>query len=247
MAARLLTRPNWYAGGDTFLGEFWTMLHPPYTLMVFSFVVMGGAISPRLSVLVLLATLAAYFLGLGIGAHFLDQIRGMGSRYVRHWSDRALWVIGLAGVAGGIVVGVAGAILVVGPGLLVLVGVQAACAVGYPLAPLFRGVLHRDSVFAISWGSLPFLTSYYAQSGSITIFAILFSAALAGVAVAEIRISRVSRGQRQIERQRQEQGAPGDSAARRSYRRADAVLEAIVACTGLLALGLLAGRLLVGA
>lgn len=223
------------------------MLHPPYTFMVFSFVTMGAAISRRFSLLVLVASLAAYFLGLGIGAHFLDQITGMGSRFVRHWSDRALWAIGLAALAGGVAIGVAGAILVAGPGLLLLVAIQAACAVGYPLAPLFRGVLHRDSVFAISWGSLPFLTSYYAQSGTITIPALVSSAALAGIAVAEIRISRVSRSRRQIERQRQEHRAPDDGFVGRSYRRADAVLQAIVASTGLMALGLLASRLLVGA
>lgn len=222
------------------------MLHPPYTLMVLSFVIMGAALSSRFSAAVLLATLAAYLLGLGIGAHFLDQITGMGSRYVEHWSNRSLWTIGLASLAGAVAIGVAGAVLVVGPGLLPLVGVQAACAVGYPLAPVFRGALHRDSVFAISWGSLPFLTSYYAQSGTVTVPALLFAGALAAVAVAEIRTSRISRNQRRIERERRTADAPGLDSVRQSYRLADSALEALVASTALMALGLLARRVLAG-
>ena len=222
------------------------MLHPPYTLMVLSFVVMGAAISARLSVSVLAATLASYFLGLGVGAHFLDQITGMGSRYVRYWSDRTLWAVGLAGLAGAVAIGVFGAWLVVGPGLLVLVAVQTACAVGYPLAPIFKGAFHRDSVFAVSWGSLPFLTSFYAQSGVITAPAVLFAGALAAIAVAEIRISRLSRGQRRIAREREETDATNLDAGPRPYRHPDAALQALAAGTGLLALGLLASRLFAG-
>ncbi len=104
-ASRPQTRPVWYAGRDSVLGELWTMVHPPYTVMVLSFVVTGAAMSPRFSTPVLVATLVAYFLGLGIGAHFLDQITGMGSRYVRHWSDRALWAWGNAALASGAAAG----------------------------------------------------------------------------------------------------------------------------------------------
>lgn len=247
VAGQPTTRPVWYAGRDSPLGELWTMLHPPYTLMVLSFVVMGAAISPRFSVTVLLATLAAYFLGLGVGAHFLDQITGMGSRYVRHWSDRTLWATGLAGLGGAVAIGVVGAWLVIGPGLLVLVAVQTACAIGYPLAPLFKGALHRDSVFAISWGSLPLLTSFYAQAGLVTAPALLLSGALAAVAVAEIRISRLSRGLRLIEREREVDGVAGFDLGRRLYQRADAALQGLVAATVLLALGLLTDRLIAGA
>jgi len=222
------------------------MLHPPYTLMVLSFVVMGAALSPRFSVPVLVATLAAYFLGLGVGAHFLDQITGMGSRYVRHWSDLALWVGGLASLGAAIAIGVLGAWLVVGPGLLVLVAVQAACAFGYPLAPVFKGVLHRDSVFAVSWGSLPFLTSFYAQSGGVTVPALFLGGGLAAVAVAEIRISRISRRLRRTAREREDTRAANLDSGPRAYRRPEVVLQALVIGSGLLALGLLAARLFAG-
>ncbi len=219
------------------------MLHPPYTLMVLSFVVMGAAISPRFSIPVLLATLAAYFMGLGIGAHFLDQITGMGSRYVHHWSDRALWAWGLATLSGAVAIGVVGSLFVVGPALLALVTIQALCALGYPLAPLFKGALHRDSVFAVSWGSLPFLTSYYSQSGTMAAPALLVAVALAAVAVVEIRISRISRRLRRIAREREAIGAARGDWGTRLLRRADVTLKVLATGTTVLALGLLAARL----
>ena len=189
-------RPTWYAGGDSRLGEVWTMLHPPYTLMVLSFVIVGAALSPSLSFSVLLVTLLAYFLGLGVGAHFLDQLPGMGSRYVQHWPPSALWAIGLGSLGAGAGLGVLGAVVLHEPYLLVLIAFEAVVAVGYPLAPIFRGVFHRDSVFAIAWGSLPCLTSYYAQAGSISAAAMLAAGSIGAVAVVEIRVSRASRRRR---------------------------------------------------
>ena len=169
------------------------MLHLPYTAMVLGFVTVGAVLAPRFSWVVLAGTLAAYFLGLGVGAHWLDQLPGMGSRYVRHWNDTSLWTAGLAGVGGGVALGALGVWLLREPGLAGFVLVEGFCAVGYPLAPVFRGVFHRDAVFAISWGSLPFLTSYYAESASLSPVVLALAALPGLVAVAEIRASRRSR------------------------------------------------------
>jgi hypothetical protein len=234
------TRPTWYAGGDTWGGEAWTMLHLPYTSMVLSFVVVGAAISPKFSWFVLLGALAAYFAGLGIGAHFLDQLPGMGSRYVRHWPSWALWAAGLAGVTVGVVIGIVGAFVLREPGLLILVVVQGICALGYPLAPVFRGLLHRDSVFAVSWGSLPCLTSFYAQSGNISAEVVLLAIAFAAVAVLEIRVSRTSREQRRP----RVANKSGSALPQSIFRRADVILEVLSVGTTLLAVGLLASRAL---
>jgi len=166
-------RPVWYAGRDTVTGELWTMLHLPYTSMVMGFVIVGAALAPDFSWPILGGTLLAYFLGLGIGAHLLDQLPGMGSRYVRHWPDGALWFGGFASLAGAVSIGVLGVLWCGGPVLLLLVIVQTVCAIGYPLAKWFRGALHRDSVFAISWGSLPFLTSFFVQAHTISVLSII--------------------------------------------------------------------------
>jgi hypothetical protein len=223
------------------------MLHPPYTAMVLSFAVLGAVISPKFSWIVLGGTLAAYVAGLGVGAHFLDQLPGMGSRYVRHWPNWALWTFGLTGVGTGVVIGIAGSILLRDPLLLVFVAVQGLCALGYPLAPLFGGVFHRDSVFAISWGSLPCLTSYYAQAGTLSVASLLLGATFALLAVVEIRVSRSSRERRQIPVRGD--GSAGESAATaaRGFRRPDTILAVLSVGTTLVAIAFLAGRfLLVG-
>jgi hypothetical protein len=234
-------KPVWYAGPDSRWGELWTMLHPPYTAMVLSFVVVGAVIVPGWSGWVLSATLAAYFLGLGVGAHFLDQIPGMGSSYVRHWPSWALWAGGLSGVAAAVGIGVVGAILVLGPTFLLFVVVQGVAALGYPLAPLFRGALHRESVFAISWGSLPFLTSFYAQARTITLLSIVLACAFAGLAVAEIRLSRISRARRALLRAWPEDRTRPGSSSGPSVWAVDLSLAALVtgACAFALALFLL--------
>jgi hypothetical protein len=221
------------------------MLHLPYTLMVLSFVLVGAAISPHISWTVLTGTLVAYFLGLGIGAHFLDQLPGMGSRYVRHWPSWGLWLGGAGGIGVAIALGILGSLWYLGWPILILVLIQAICAFGYPLAPVFRGLLHRESVFAISWGSLPFLTSFYAQSGTITIDAVLVAAGFAGVAVLEIRLSRLSR--------RLRSGVPATSRDIRgrpvppwvSNRGVDLALGVLAFGTFLLALALLTSRILI--
>ncbi len=222
------------------------MLHLPYTLMVLSFVVAGAAVSPRFSWSLLFVTLAAYFVALGIGAHFLDQLPGMGSHYVRHWPSWALCIVGLTGVAVGIAIGVVGAFLLRAPALLALVLVQGICALGYPLAPLFGGVLHRDIVFAVSWGSLPCLTSYYAQSGSISLESLLLAAIFATLAIVEIRVSRMSRELRR----RPQVDAPADVVVRApgapAFRRPDVILQVLSLGTTLAAVGLLASRVALG-
>jgi hypothetical protein len=221
------------------------MLHLPYTSMVLSFVVVGALLSPRISWSVLTGTVLAYFAALGVGAHFLDQLPGMGSRYVHHWPVWALWTVGLSGVATGVAIGISGVILLGEPLLLPLVIVQGLCALGYPLAPLFRGVLHRESIFAVSWGSLPCLTSYYAQSGTISIVALLIAAAFAGVALLEIRVSRRSRELRGLALT--DRAEPPSSLGRvaSEFRGPDRILEVLSLGTTLLAIGLLAGRVLV--
>ncbi|MGI0129413.1 MAG: hypothetical protein ACREDE_03725 [Thermoplasmata archaeon] len=233
-AAGAAVRPVWYAGSDSWWGEFWTMLHLPYTVMVLSFVTVGASLAPRVSWVILAGTLLAYFLGLGIGAHFLDQIPGMGSRYARHWPKSTLWLAGFGALGIAVAIGVIGAVWFVGPPLLFLVGVQALCAIGYPLAKWFGGAFHRDSVFAVSWGSLPFLTSYFAQAGTIDLLSVGVALIFGGVAVLEIRLSRSSRTLRA--------GARSPPVAHSAYRRFDRALQALATTTIAAAMALIASR-----
>ncbi len=219
------------------------MFHPPYTLMVLGFVVVGAALAPAVSWLLLGGALLAYTLGLGLGAHLLDQIPGMGSRYIRHWPDWALWVGGFVSLGGAVAIGVLGAFWYARPLLLPLVAAQTVCAIGYPLAKWFGGLLHRDSVFAVSWGCLPFLTSYYVQTGAINLLSTLVALAFGAVAAVEIRWSRASRELRSQARSPAEGRPATDGLARRSFHYFDRALEALSAGTILVALGLLTSRL----
>lgn len=207
-ASEVTVRQTWYAGGDSWAGELWTMLHLPYTLMVLSFVVVGAALAPTISWSILGWSLLAYFLGLGLGAHLLDQVPGMGTHYVRHWPTWALWTGGFVTLGGAVVIGVLGAVFVLGLPFLILVAVQSIFAIGYPLSRWFRGALHRDSVFAVSWGSLPFLVSYYAQSLTFTVLAVAVAIVFGAVAMAEIKLSRRSRRLRAEARDGTEPPAP---------------------------------------
>jgi hypothetical protein len=223
------------------------MLHLPYTAMVLGFVVAGAVVSPRISGPILLATLLAYFLALGIGAHFLDQLPGMGSRYVRHWSPRALALVGFGGVGAGVVIGVVGAWLVLGPTFLLFVFAQTIGALGYPLARLFRGLLHRDSVFAISWGCLPFLTSYYAQSGEVvSAVSLVLLVAFGAIALVEIRASRRSRELRRAALVDDRSSGAVRSVGPPGFLRFDRILKALSLGTVALAIGSLVVRVVVG-
>ena len=116
-----------------------------------------------MSVSRLLATLLAFFLAVGVGAHALDELHGRPLR-----TELADWVLVTAavlGIGGAAVIGIIG-IATVGAWLGAFVAVGVALAVGYNLE-LFGGALHSDAVFAVSWGAFPVLTAYFAQHGTI--------------------------------------------------------------------------------
>ena len=48
--------------------DWWTVLHPPYTLLHLSLVTVGACLKGPVSVGRLVATLAAFFLAVGVGA-----------------------------------------------------------------------------------------------------------------------------------------------------------------------------------
>ena len=58
------------------LGDWVTLLHPPYTLWHLSYVAIGAAVMPDLVLWRLAGTLLAFFLAVGIGAHALDELHG---------------------------------------------------------------------------------------------------------------------------------------------------------------------------
>jgi hypothetical protein len=151
-------RPAFYALAPGGWRDFVTLLHPPYTLWHLSYVVVGAALAPEWRPGRLAATLAAFFLAVGIGAHALDELNG---RPLQTRIPRATLVALAAGsIAAAVGIGVGGA-LAYDRWLLAFVAVGLFAVVVYNLE-LLGGRLHGDLTFALAWGSFPLVTAYFA-------------------------------------------------------------------------------------
>jgi hypothetical protein len=64
--------------------------------------------------------------------------------------------------------------------------------VGYNLE-LFGGVMHSDAGFALAWGSFPVLVAYVAQTGRLSISAVLAATAAFAISAAQRRLSTPAR------------------------------------------------------
>ena len=165
--------------------DYVTLLQPPYTHWHLSYVAIGAALAPHWRPGVLGLGLLAFFLGMGVAAHALDELHG------RPLTTRipdpilvALAVISLAGAAGiGVVVAIRTSLW-----LLLFVAIGAFIAVAYNLE-LFGGRLHGDPWFALSWGAFPVLATFFAAAETIRIEGVLAAAFAAFVSHAQRRLS----------------------------------------------------------
>jgi hypothetical protein len=157
------TRPAFYALAPGAWRDYVTLLHPPYTAWHLSYVVLGAALAPHWRPGILGLALAAFFLGMGIGAHALDELHG---RPLQTRIGRATLVL-LAGVSllAAAAIGI-GTALATNLWLLAFVGGGAFIAVAYNLE-LFGGRFHGTLWFALAWGALPVLATYFAAAGAI--------------------------------------------------------------------------------
>lgn len=175
-------RPAFYALESGGWRDYWSLLHPPYTLWHLSYVVIGASIAPDVNVRWLLETLAAFLLGMGLAAHALDELNGRPLK--TKISDGVLKAIAVVGLLGAIGLGIDGTIEV-SPWLWVFIVVGGFIVVAYNLE-LFGGTFHSDLWFAIAWGAFPALTGFFAQTGRTNV-------AAAGVAGACAMLSGAQR------------------------------------------------------
>lgn len=110
------------------------------------------------------AVMGAYFLGLGVGAHALDET--MGNPLQTKISKKALYIIGFSSLSAAALVGLY-YVATVSILILPFVLVESFLAVAYNLE-MFQKRFHSDLVFALSWGSIPFLTAYFVNSLSLS-------------------------------------------------------------------------------
>lgn len=140
--------------------DYVTLLHLPYTAWHLSYVAIGAAVAPTLHLGRLGASLLAFFLAVGIGAHALDELQGR----PLHTRVPGPVLVALAAVslAAAVSLGAVAAVSVsatMWP--FIFFGVFIVLA--YNLE-LFHGSFHSDLWFALSWGAFPMLTSYWVNS-----------------------------------------------------------------------------------
>jgi len=162
--------------------DYWTLLHPPYTLWLLANALVGAAVAPAPDPRIVAGGLLAFGLAVGVSAHSFDELRGrpLGTRI----PSRVLYALGTIALTGAIALGVI-ALPLVGAGLLAFVVVGAVLVIGYAFeAPL----IHTDLGFALAWGAFPALTLAYA-TGAGAVPAATVAAGAAFLSLAQRRLS----------------------------------------------------------
>ena len=243
----------WYARHGGKVGELYTILHLPYTSMVLSYVLIGAALSPTLFADRLAYTLVAYFLGLGISAHALNELNA------RHWGVALtkidLQITFLLPLLGALAIGIYGISVVynVSNGNLLLsslLGLLIALETFFLFAynlNFANGKFHNDFAFGFAWAFLPFLTSYYVHSFTMTAGVLLIGLALAATAMIEINLSRWCKDFRRrsnVTEMRLEDGSLLPISTPLLIKNPEKALKLIVIVVDLFGVGLLVARLL---
>ena len=151
--------PAFYAARKGGWRDYWTLLHPPYTVWHLSYVLLGAAISPAPDPRIVAGALVAFGLAVGVGAHAFDELRG---RPLRTGIPLPVLVaLGTAALLVAVVLGLV-ATTMLGPVFLLFVAGGAAIVVLYAFeAPL----VHSDVGFALGWGAFPVVTTAFATGG----------------------------------------------------------------------------------
>jgi hypothetical protein len=239
-----LDRPAFYALRPGGWRDLLTLLHPPYTAWHLSYVALGAVAAPELHGDRLAAALLAFFLGVGVAAHALDELNGrpLGTRL----SDAVLAGLAAVALAGAVAIGVVGA-ATVSLGLVPFIAAGAFIAVAYNLE-LFGGRFHSGFWFAAAWGAFPALTSYWINALDLRPQGLLVGAACFMLSLAQRRLSTPVRElrRRTISVSGRQQLADGTTVELDAARLAapyDGALRACALALTLLAAGLVIARL----
>jgi hypothetical protein len=165
--------------------DYVTLLHPPYTAWHLSYVALGWAAAPGAHADRLAAALIAFFFGVGLGAHALDERNGRPLR-------TAIPTPVLTGIA------------VVSIGIACAIGVAGAARTSWWLLPFvvfggfiacaynlewFGGRFHSDVWFAFAWGAFPALVASWANALRFTAEGVLVAAACFALSAAQRTLS----------------------------------------------------------
>jgi hypothetical protein len=188
-ASKRLERPAFYALRPGGWRDLVTLLHPPYTAWNLANVAIGASLAPHFYGGRLLAALGAFFLGVGVCAHALDELNGR--PLATRLSSGALAALAGVSLAGAVAIGVVGAVTV-SLTLLPFVAAGAFIVMAYNLE-WFGGRFHTTFWLAASWGAFPALTGYWACSQTLRAPALLAAAGCFVLTVLQRRLSTPAR------------------------------------------------------
>ena len=178
--------PAFYAARRGGWRDYWTLLHPPYTVWHLSYVLLGAALSPSPDPRVVAGALIAFGLAVGIAAHAFDELNGRPLR--TRIPSPVLVVLGAAALLGAVAIGLAGATMF-GPLFLLFVAAGAALVLLYAFdVPL----VHTDIGFALGWGAFPVAATAFA-TGAHPVPTALAALAAALLSLAQRRLSTRAR------------------------------------------------------
>lgn len=180
-------RPAFYARTGSPSSDLISLLHAPYTLWHLSYVVIGAALAPELDWRILTGTVAAFAIGLGVGAHALDEVksRPLGTGL----SDRALWALGVGAMIVSLVIAGIGA-FEVSPWVIGWAATGVLLAVGYALE---WPIVHTDTGFGLAWGAFPVVVGYWAQTEDISLALVIVAGAAALLSLGQRALSTPAR------------------------------------------------------
>ena len=178
-------KPAFYALPRGGWRDYVTLLHLPYTAWHLSYVVVGGCLAIEVPWDRLGATVLAFFLAMGIGAHALDELAGRPLKTaIPPGALTALAVVSLLAASTiGVIVALSFSLWI-----LPLVAVGAFLVPAYNLE-LFGGRFHSDLWFALAWGAFPVVTGYLACTGTVRLVAVIAAAWATVLSLAQRRLS----------------------------------------------------------
>ncbi|MGH2725241.1 MAG: hypothetical protein ACRDI0_13480 [Actinomycetota bacterium] len=148
-------------------------------------VALGAAAATAFDWRHLAASLVAFFLGVGVTAHALDELNGRPLR--TRIPAAVLWTLAVVALAGAVALGIVGAARV-SWWLLAFVAFGAFIVVAYNLE-LLGGRFHSGLWFAVAWGGFPALTAAFAQTGAIEPAGVLVAGGCTALAAAQRHLS----------------------------------------------------------
>lgn len=180
-----LERPAFYALRPGGWRDLVTVLHPPYTAWNLANVAIGAALAPHLYAGRLVATLAAFFLAVGVCAHVLDELHGrpLGTTL----SSRTLVAMAALSLAGAAAIGAVEAANI-SLSLIPFIVAGVFIVLAYNLE-WFGGRFHTTFWLAISWGVFPVVTSYWVNALEIRASVLVAAAGCAMLLVVQRTLS----------------------------------------------------------